>query len=175
MFHYTQISGQPRQRHWLTALLAAVPTVAGALPQGNAQDQARFQTAQNWYSAAINGDKDALKALQFMSGRFGASTCGQYGACSGFATQAAKDYSYKLYQQAAAVLAGQQPQATPIPVTPPVTPNPLSTTAVEVLGGKPQPLTPSQQVQQTNRGLLLLLGVVVVGGAILVWVTRRGR
>ena len=190
MFHNRHIAGEPRQRYWLTAILPVVTTVApivtGAIGAPNAQDEARAATAQAWYNRAIAGDVDALNCLKYMSGRFGSGPCGG-GTASGFATQFAKDYDYKLYQQALQVLQGLLPQGTPVPTTPAATtPGPIQIQAtvggpsgsgvtVQTPQGTAQigsgaPLTTQQRT--TNTLLWVLAGVVVVGG-IAVYLTRK--
>jgi hypothetical protein len=92
----------------------AVSIVQGLID--NDKDPERFATAQQWYQRAIQGDAVALCLLKYMSGRYGAAPgtgCGGT-AASGFATQAAKDYCGKLYDQALAVIAGQVSAGTPI-------------------------------------------------------------
>lgn len=81
----------------------------------NQLDPARFQEAAKWYVAAINGDKDALCKLFYMSGRNGCETCGFYGYSCGHATDEAKAYDWALYLQAKAVIDGRIPASTPIP------------------------------------------------------------
>lgn len=160
------------------AVVAGAAVTAGQQllsSQQGSKDSDRFAKAQQWYQLAIAGDSDALNALKFMSGRYGASTCGRFGACSGFATQAAKDYSGRLYDQAVAVISGSQSPMTPVPAEPPPSTPPVVQGLINIgqaantaaaASGANVPLTPSQAQAQTiqQQGMLLWL-LVIAGGA----------
>ena len=99
-------------------VITTAPLVYGALTE-NKDDPNRFADAYSMYSKAIAGSPDALCFLRIMSGRYGSSTCGVYGTRSGYATDAAKDYAGKLYDQAVRVLSGSESVGTPLPQKPP--------------------------------------------------------
>lgn len=76
------------------------------------KDPERFSRNSSWLSLAIGGDKTALDALKYMSGRFGATTLPQpYGKVGGWGTQPARDDAYAKYLQAQTTL-GQTGRAT---------------------------------------------------------------
>lgn len=102
-------------------IVSLAPTAANYLSAPNAKDPARFAEAQGWYNAAINGDNDALCALQHMTGNFDCATCGKYGYRCGYATDVAKAYTMQLYSQAVSVLNGSLPKSAPMPAAPSAT------------------------------------------------------
>ena len=166
-----------------TALIAAIPTVlqtaqaSGVFSTTNQKDPERFAQAQQWYVAALAGDKDALCALQHMSGKFGCETCGFWGQRCGFATDEAKAYDLTLYVQLQKVLSGQLPASTPLPNPPAPGANTLgdiagaagttANVASNVATGLGQPTTPLGSISQTNErlqiGLWIVGGIVAIG------------
>lgn len=106
----------------VAAIIGGIATLAPTIEKyanlPNASDPGRFTQAQQWYGMAINGNADALCKLKYMSGDFGCATCGTLGYSCGFATDVAKDYDGRLYNQAVQVLGGTLPKSTPIPAPP---------------------------------------------------------
>jgi len=146
---------------------------------GPSPDDERFAKTAAWYRDALAGDQSDYCRLKYYSGRFGSHDCGT-GIISGWATQAAKDYSYLLYNQATAVFAGQLPKTTPVPSpasSVPAVANTLATissatgTAAAVLGA---PTVQQQQLETvTNIGKWILIGGLVLVVGYLVFRARR--
>lgn len=169
------------RRGWVTTAIAAIPAVTSVISPTNQQDAARFQTAQDAYRLALQGDKDAQCQLKHLTGRYGCATCGRFGQTCGFATQAAKDYCATLYNQFVQQQSGILSPDAPIP-TPPSgsTPTPVTITAttgspsgsgVTIQAGSAPPPTVSQQ--RTTMLNTALIAALVVGGAVLFWFSRR--
>lgn len=165
-----------------TAIIAAIPTVlqtaqsSGVFSTTNQKDPQRFAEAQQWYVAALAGDKDALCTLQHMTGKYGCETCGLYGLRCGHATDEAKAYDLTLYIQLQKVLSGQLPASTPLPNPPAPGGNTLgdiggaatqtANVASNVATGLGQPTTPLGSISQTNEKLQM--GMWIIGGVLLV-------
>lgn len=89
---------------------------------GSSKDPGRNDASDRWAEQALDGDRDALIALQHMTGRFGTTREGRYcdgsdggkGGCAGWGSQASKDYANKLYQQVIARLGVQPGQAASV-------------------------------------------------------------
>ena len=104
---------------WAAVAVPIVQQGASLIDTTNNKDPERFAQAQAWYSAAVQGDQQALCRLKYMGGLRGCAPGGCSGiAACGFATTTAKAYCEQLYQQALRVLAGQLSPATPIPQSP---------------------------------------------------------
>lgn len=171
------------------ATIAAPLATAGinALSATNAKDAARFAQADGWYQRAITGDTYALCKLQYMGGKRGAGQCsGEPSA--GFATQAAKDYTEKLYQQALQVLAGKLSPSAPTP-PPPAATSTLSGAAISIGQAAAQtaqtsgaiasalgqvPSTTPQQKLSDALGYLKW-GALALGAGVLVYMVFRAR
>ncbi len=171
----------------MTLLAAAVPiigSVANAITPN--PDADRFAKTLGWYNDALAGDASDACRLKFYSGRFGSGDCGT-GVISGWATQAAKDYSYKLYNQYLAIKAGQISPNTPAP-SPSSIPTVANTAAtisevaagISQVAGQVAYTTSGGQTQTTayrvstalEAGKLLL----IVGGiAVLAYLVFRSR
>lgn len=171
------------------ATIAAPLATAGinALQAPNATDAKRFAQADGWYQRAITGDTYALCKLQYMGGRRGTGQCAGE-ASAGFATQAAKDYTEKLYQQALSVLAGNLSPSTPTP-TPPASTSTFSGAAVSIGQAAAQtaqtssaiasalgqvPGTTPQQKLSDALGYLKW-GALALGAGVLVYMVMRSR
>lgn len=124
----------------MTLLAAAVPILSSVTSaiSGTNPDAERFAKIETWYKTAVAAlpRRDTFEEckLKYYSGRFGSHDCGG-GIISGWATQAAKDYDYKLYNQFLAVAQGQIPKSTTVPA-PTTIPSIYSTAATisEVAG-----------------------------------------
>lgn len=169
--------------------MIAAPTIGTAISIGSTvlgglapnPDADRFLKTQGWYRdaiAALPADHPDACRLKYYSGRFGSHDCGT-GIISGWATQAAKDYSYLLYNQYLAVRSGQLPRTAPVPdpgQSIPAVANTLATIsdvtgiAANTLGAQ---TVQQQQIQRAaDIGKILLL-VALVGVGLFVFLRRR--
>lgn len=103
---------------FLTALSGASSLVSAgsSLLDQHPKDKDRYAKNAMWYQEALQGNKDALIALQYMSGRYGTTHEGSYcnvGGCSGWATQDTRDDAYNKYQAAIGNLPTSSAQGTP--------------------------------------------------------------
>lgn len=169
---------------WAAVAIPLIQAGASQIDTTNNKDPGRFAQAQAWYSAAIQGDAQALCRLKYMSGLRGCAPGGCSGiAACGFATTTAKAYCEQLYQQAQRVLAGQISPASPIPPSPGASGagqtaggilqdvSEVTGAAATGLGYPPQPN--ATQVLSYVSGFAPLLLIVAVGAVIYAIVKTR--
>ena len=179
------------RRGWVTAAIAAIPAItstAGAITGGNAQDQARFATAQQAYRDALNGDADSACQLKHLTGRYGCTTCGRFGQTCGFATAAAKAYCGTLYDQYVQQKSGVLSPNAPIPLPAGGQTTPVTVTATTGAGGSGGGVTfqgpgttvqlgtsPPPTVAQQKATVInwVLVGVAAAAGLALYFFARR--
>lgn len=176
----------------VAAIVGGIATLAPVAKEylnvANKDDPRRFQEAQSWYAAAINGSADALCALKHMTGNNGCTTCGQLGYRCGFATVAAKGYCNQLYQQALQVLQGSIPKATPIPLPP--QPSGANTGTVQTIGtvaggisdvtgaiataaGNPSTVLGSPTQTRERLEIAGWIAIALIGGVIVYFLAKR--
>lgn len=165
----------------VTAVIAA--SQQGIALLKNRTDATRFQRNLEAYKAAVAGYQNALEFLKYMSGRFGTGNIGPFpgwsgGIGGGWATQAAKDDAWRLYNSALAAwgltpedtggLPGDvpPPSGTPVP-----TPTPTPTyPPYSYPPGPPQGLPPVVTTASMSYMPLVLAGAVA-----LFFTTRQPR
>lgn len=164
------------------SIVGPAVSLAGSIFGGPSPNDERFVKIEGWYKTAVAAlpSRDTFEEckLKYYSGRFGPHDCGA-GIITGWATQDAKDYTYRAYNQFLAVAAGQISKSTPLASPADSVPGVANTLAtISGVTGVAASALGAQTVQQQQLAQAASIGktVLVVGLiAVVAYLALKGR